>query len=423
MTYIRRIAENYLSNKLAQYDTVLVEGPRGCGKTTISLKLAGSRLQIPSDSISQSADSTIHNPNWFSGRKPRAIIEWQEYSGLSAVLRNASDPDASGAYLLTQSQRRIGKYAKDDVLPHAGRLRLYPLTLWESGESSGAVSLNEMIDRPDYSVCGESVLSRESLCFAICRGGWPKAQEGSMADRLAVAPDLLQTLTQEIGRGRPAKRKHEIASGVVRAHARHLSEHTRIHSMLEEIQTECGYLAYITYKSYLEALKALFVIEDLPAWKPQTHHWTSVSATCVNSFSDPSFAAAALQLTPSDLMQQADVFRNIFKCLCVRELRVYAQLYGGKVYTYHDRFGISIDCIVQLPTGYYLMVQCAATAADIDRGAEMMLYETQHIDKRNALYPGQHCRRPGILMVLTPQGKAYTRPDGVKVVPVSCLKD
>ncbi|MGI6223704.1 MAG: ATP-binding protein [Prevotella sp.] len=428
MNYHSRIADALLKERLSNYRAVLIEGPRGSGKSTTAIQQSNSSINLTDpDKRPEILDyADIKNKQLLKGDTPRSLCEWQLVKDLwKNVKASAKRRTENGNYILTESQdfdATAPKLAHFDTL---GRLKMYPMSLWESHESSGEISLSTLIDQPNFVVDGiKSKAKLADVIYAACRGGWPEAIDAPEGTQLKVARAYLKRVCEEdISMPDNIKRSPSFARIVMRAYANHVSTKAQINDILADVRDMAGYMAYITLKLYKEALCNIYVLQEVPAWNPSVHHWTSIRHHPTRCFCDPSYAVASLGLSPETLRKDPQMLSQIFKNLCFRDLRAYSQHYDGNVQSYADRFGCNIDAVVELPSGYYALIQCATSPEEIEAGARKLNYEKKHIIKRNLRYPDQHFRLPGLLMVLTPTGKAYTRPDGIRVVPLTCLKD
>jgi predicted AAA+ superfamily ATPase len=301
-----------------------------------------------------------------------------------------------------------------------GWLTMRPMTLWESGESSGDVSLAHVFDDAS-TVAGANSMTLEQMAFVTCRGGWPRAvQKKSQRAALAQIHEYFQAIVRsDISRVDMVNRDAERAIRLMRSYARHQGAQTTVAVIKADLAAnEATEMSDNTIESYLNALRKIFVIEDMPAWNPNLRSKTAIRTTDTRYFVDPSVAITALGLAPSDLMNDLNTFGLMFETLCVRDLRVYANAIGGKVYHYRDANGLECDAVVHLPNGSYGLVEIKLGGENlVEEGAKTLKKLVSKLDTTRM-------KAPSFLMVMTAVGtRAYMRTDGVMVVPVGSLKD
>lgn len=360
------------------------------------------------------------------GVTPRLIDEWQIAPKFWDAVRNEVDRrDEEGQFILTGSA--VPADSSDIFHTGTGRfawLKLRTMSLWESGDSTGEVSLGDLFKdgAEKCRVEGINPIDIERLAYLLCRGGWPKAvnKKGERA-ALAQATEYYEAVTRfDISRVDGTRRDCELAARIMRSYARNQGSQATVGTILADIATnESGEVSENTIYSYIKALKRIFVIEDSAAWNPNLRSKTAIRASDTRYFSDPSIATAALGMGPQDLVNDLNTFGLFFETLCVRDLRVYADALGGNVYHYRDKNGLECDAVVHLRNGKYGLVEVKLGGSKlIEEGVKTLETLAKKIDttKMNA---------PSFKMVLTGVGKyAYQRPeDGVYVVPVGCLKD
>ncbi len=422
--YKNRIADQLLSDKLEAMGAVLIGGPKGCGKTTTAEQQAGSVIYMDDpengEQYKQLAQTNIRM--LLTGQTPRLIDEWQDVPKLWDAVRFEVDHRSDGGqFILTGS----AVPANRDEIRHTGTARyawltMRPMSLWESGDSNGGVSLGSLFLSQDAVGCENSV-DMERMAFLLCRGGWPKSiTKKSEKAALAQAIEYYEAVTRaDISRVDDVQRDEERAKRLMRSYSRHQGTQTSISVILDDVRVnESEELSDTTISSYLSALRKIFVIEDMPAWNPNLRSKTAIRTSDTRYFVDPSIACAALGLGPMDLINDLNTFGLFFETMCVRDLRVYADALGGKVYHYRDKNGLECDAVVHLRNGSYGLIEIKLGGDTlIEEGAKNLRTLSEKIDTTKM-------KSPSFLMVLTAVGPyAYRRPDGVYVVPLSCLKD
>lgn len=300
-------------------------------------------------------------------------------------------------------------------------LRMRPMTLWESSDSSGEVSLSELFEDADAAVRGENKLALADLAFLVCRGGWPKAvDKGRSKAALRQAINYYEAIVRtDISRVDDVERDEHRTRRIMRSYARHQGAQATVRTMLADIsENDIIDLSDKTVYSYINALKSIFVIEDMPAWNPNLRSKSAIRSSDTRYYIDPSIACAALGLGPDDLINDLNTFGLLFECLCVRDLRVYSQALDGTVYHFRDKTGLECDAVVHLRNGRYGLIEIKLGGEKlVEEGAANLLELRNKIDTTKM-------KSPSFMMVLTAVGDyAYRRSDGVLVVPVACLKD
>lgn len=435
MKYKKRIADQILADKLESSGAVLIEGPKYCGKTTLAKQQAGSVLSMADpDTLAQNlALARTNISRLLVGKTPRLIDEWQIAPQFWDAIRNEVDNrDDDGQFMLTGSavppkpkKDENGNLIEEEQIHHTGtgrisRLKLRTMTLWESEDSTGMVSLGELFKNSDY-VDGESHIDLERLAYLTCRG-WPKAVlRKSEKAALAQAFDYFDSVVStDIKRVDDVERDEEMAKRIMRSYARNQASQATAGTILADIKNNGDeLLSDSTVYSYIKALKEIFVIEDSVAWNPNLRSKTAIRTSDTRYFTDPSIATAALGLGPNDLINDLNTFGLIFETLAVRDLRVYAESLNGKVYHYRDKNNLECDAVVHLRNGSYGLIEIKIGGSElVNDGAESLKTLSDKIDTTKM-------KKPSFLMVLTGIGEyAYKRPeDGVLVVPIGCLKD
>ena len=423
--YKNRIADQILADKLEAMGAVLIEGPKYCGKTTLATQQAKSILYMadPETKSQNLAMAQTNIKRLLQGETPRLIDEWQLAPQFWDAVRNEVDKrDEDGQFMLTGS----AVPPKQDEIFHSGTgrmswLKLRTMSLWESGDSSGDVSLGALFKNAD-SVDGASKIDIDQLAFLTCRGGWPKATlKKSKKAALLQATEYYEAVYRyDISRVDDVERDPELTKRLMRSYSRNQGSQASAGTILADIRAnESDELSENTIYSYIKALKKIFVIEDSLAWNPNLRSKTAIRTSDTRYFIDPSIATAALGLGPDDLINDLNTFGLLFETLCVRDLRVYADALGGTVYHYRDKSNLECDAVVHLENGSYGLIEIKLGGDTlIKEGAENLQLLANKLDTTKM-------KKPSFLMVLTGVGDyAYKRPeDGVLVVPVGCLKD
>lgn len=421
--YRPRIADRLLERKLRGKGAVLIEGAKWCGKTTTAEQICKSVLYMSEPGkLDQNVQLARINPSLLlRGEKPRLIDEWQVAPLLwDAVRFEADHSDQLGLFVLTGSS--VPPDMSEVIHSGTGRfgwLKMRPMSLWESGESTGEVSLSDIFaGRQD--IAGVSMLSLERVAFAACRGGWPLSVD--MDDEIALdqAFDYVSAVEKrDIQQVDGVERDPSRVRRLLRSYSRHQGAQVSNASIKGDMaENEGETLDAETIASYIRALKRIFVIEDAEAWNPNLRSKTAIRSSDTRYFTDPSIATASLGLGPDDLIADLNTFGLIFETLCMRDLRVYAEAINGKVYHYRDKNGLECDAVIHLRDGRYGLIEIKLGGDNlINHGASTLLSLAEKIDTTKM-------KSPSFMMVLTAAGDyAYRRDDGVLVVPVGCLKD
>ena len=421
--YKARIADEILKRRLLGKGAVLIEGPKWCGKTTTAEQIAGSILYMadPEREKQNLTMAEISPKRLLKGKIPRLIDEWQIAPKLwDAVRFEVDHRDEFGQFILTGS----AVPASYEHIHHTGTGRfswilMRPMSLYESLESTGEVSLRELFESPEQ-IEGENLLDLNRIAFLVCRGGWPRAVdlEGEIA--LEQAFDYYDAVVRsDISRADGIARNPERVKRLMRSYARNQGSQTTNSSMKEDIAAnDAESLDTDTVYSYINALEKIFVIEEMEAWNPNLRSKTAIRTSNTRYFIDPSIAAAALGLGPQDLIEDLNTFGLLFETMCIRDLRVFADALSGSVYHYRDKTGLECDAVVHLRNGSYGLIEVKLGGDKlIGEGAENLKKLRDKIDMTKM-------KEPSFLMVLIGVGDyAYRREDGVYVVPIGCLKD
>ena len=423
--YRSRIMDSLLAKKLQAKGAVLIEGPKWCGKTTTAEEIAVSKIMLAKPDIKDHFKSLleIDSDAALTGDTPMLIDEWQTVPKLWDAVRYTVDHrHAMGQFILTGSAVPNQEAEKEREHSGTGRfawLTMRPMTLFESGESNGTVSLGELFTAPEK-ILQKNGLKLSDIAFLICRGGWPIAIGLPEEAALEQAFDYYDAVTKEdVTNVDGIKRSSERVQRLMRAYARHQGTQAPIATLKEDLKNnDTTTLDEDTISSYLDALRKIFVVEDMPAWNPNLRSKTAIRTTDTRYFVDPSIATAALGLGPTDLMNDLNSMGFFFEAMCVRDLRVFAEALNGKVYHYRDKSGLECDAVVHLRNGQYGLIEIKLGGDSLIKdGATTLNALEEQIDTTRM-------KSPAFKMILTATGEyAYRRTeDGIYVVPIGCLK-
>ena len=421
--YKARIVDTQLQRRLEGIGAVLIEGPKLCGKTTTAEQIAESVLYmaLPEDRAENIRMAQIAPGILLQGETPRLLDEWQIAPNLWDSVRFEVDHRSrTGQFVLTGS----AVPANRDEIFHTGTgriswLRMRPMTIFESGESNGNISLRELFGGA-AGLAGANSLEIEDIAFLTCRGGWPTASNQTGEIALDRAFDYYDAVVNEdISRVDGVKRSPERAKLLMRSYARNQGSQTSIEAIRQDmLANDTNSLDAKTVQSYIDALKKIFVIEDMPAWNPNLRSKTAIRTTDTRYFIDPSIGTAALGIGPADLINDLETFGLMFETMCIRDLRVYADALDGKVYHYRDKNGLECDAVIHLRNGSYGLIEIKLG------GEDAVEYGASTLKKLSSIIDTDKMKGPSFSAVLTGVGRyAYQREDGVYVIPIGCLKD
>lgn len=422
-SYKPRIADSLLERKLRGKGAVVVEGPKWCGKTTTAEQLAKSVLYMskPEDLKSNLLMADIDPAGLLEGETPRLLDEWQIAPSLWDAIRFEIDHRGGvGHFILTGS----AVPPRTSEMIHSGtgrfsRMKMRPMSLYESMESSGKISLGDLFSQPKK-IFANNDLGIAELAFLICRGGWPSSIDMEQDVALDQTFDYLDAVVNvDISRVDDVRRDSERAKRLMKSYSRHQGTQTTYTVIRDDIAAnDSDFLTEDTVYSYTNALRKIFVIEDMPAWNPNLRSKTAIRTSDTRYFVDPSIAAASLGVGPKDLLGDLNTMGLLFETLCVRDLRVYADSLFGNVYHYRDKSGLECDAVVHLRDGSYGLIE-------IKLGGDRLIEEgSRNLKALSEKLDTAKMKEPSFLMVLTGTGKyAYRRDDGIYVVPIGCLRN
>ena len=419
LEYLPRISDRQLKRKLHTSGAVLITGCKWCGKTMSAEQFAQSvvYMQDPDKSSSYLAMADTKPSLLLSGGEPRLIDEWQMAPVLWDAVRHEVDRRRKqGQFILTGSAVPI-----DNVISHTGtgrisRMKMRTMSLFESKESNGSISLKALFDGTQQEGVA-SPLSIEEISYLICRGGWPMSLSLPREYALDVARDYVDAIIEEdVSRVDGIERNPQRVLTLLRSISRNICTMATNTTILDDFKGSETSISMTTLDSYLNALRRIFVIEDIPAWSPSMRSKTALRTSSKRNFVDPSIAAASLRMNPERLLSDFNTFGFMFESLCDRDMRVYAQANDGDIYHYRDKNELEADIIVALKDGRWAPVE-------VKLGNKQIEEATAHLIKLSEKIDSEKMGRPSFMMVLTAGEYAYRRKDGVWVVPLGCLKD
>ena len=426
MEYKKRIIDTELDLKLEAFGATLIVGPKGCGKTTSAKQKAKSYVEFQDEeqrenllAVADTAPSKL-----LIGDKPRLFDEWQDAPKLwGAIRKSVDDLGENGLYILT------GSSSKEVTTPHTGTLRIsklkmYPMSLYESEESNGSVSLSRLFDHPENFDGCISDLSIDELIFAICRGGWPHSLSNK-TDRakLEVAKDLYrQTYSTDISNIDNTKRNPRWAQEILRSYSRNICTLAESNTIFGDVKSNFD-ISQNTFYDYVQALEKLYIVEDIDAWCPAIRSKTAIRSSKKRNLIDPSIAVAAMGLSPQYFNTDFKTLGFLFESLCVRDLKIYSSAFDGDMCYYRDRYGLEADGVLHLNDGRYALIEFKLGAKQIEEGAKHLLEIERLIDQYNQKEKQCPLRLPDLKIVITGTEYGYRRPDGVFIIPIGCLKD
>lgn len=426
MSYKKRIVDDQLDLKLESFGATLIIGPKGCGKTTSAKQKAKSFIEFQDEeqrdnllAVANTAPSKL-----LIGDKPRLFDEWQDAPKLWGTIRKSIDDSGqNGLYILT------GSSSRDIKKPHTGTLRIsqlkmYPMSLYESEESNGSVSLIELFNHPESFDGCISNLSIDDIIFAICRGGWPQSLSNpTYRSKLEVAKDLYrQTYTVDISNIDNKKRNPQWAQAILRSYSRNICTLAETKTLHGDVKANYD-ISLPTFNDYVEALEKLYIIEDIDAWCPAIRSKSAIRSSNKRNLIDPSIAVAAMGLSPEYFNTDFKTLGFLFESLCLRDLKIYSSAFDGYMNYYHDRYGLEADGVLHLNDGRYALIEFKLGESEIDKGAEHLIQIENLVKEYNQKEKQCPMRLPDLKLIITGTQYGYKRDDGVFVIPIGCLKD
>ena len=419
--YLGRLIDSVIEDALKEAGCVVIEGPKWCGKSTSARRFAKTVIELQRPTVfreykiyADSGDGAL-----LKGEPPVMFDEWQKIPDLWDYIRAEVDTrGGKGHFIITGSAKPPDDSGRHSGIGRMKRVVMRPMSLYESHDSDGEVSVNALFKKNDANVGGRSKHNLSDIARILCRGGWPEAvteSDEKLSLKLAVnyVNELVSTDIVSVD---GIKRNPSRARSMLRAYARIISSSAPLSNIVKDIELKEMVSDPRTLDSYINAFKKLYVIEDIEAWSPKLRSKATIRSSDTRQFVDPSIAAAALGASPQDLMNDLNTFGLLFESLALRDLRIYAERNEGTVYNYHDSLGLEADAIIHLNNGKWGAAEVKLGGEDaVDKAAKNLLKLRDKVDESESA--------PAFLLVITATGFAHRRPDGVLVVPIGCLKD
>ena len=426
MEYRRRILDDILDLHMETFGATQIKGPKGCGKTTTARQKCRTVVEFQNEDVRKSLLLTADTaPSLLlKGEKPILFDEWQDAPKIwGAIRKDVDDSGETGQYLLTgSSSRRV-------ITPHTGTLRIStlimrPMSLFESGESNGTVSLKRLFDAPEEFEGCVSDLSVEHLIFALCRGGWPATlSKKTERSQLLIAREVFnKTCDEDISNMEGEKKDSKLTRAILHSYARNICTLADTKSILDDVSANFDVSERTVY-SYIASLSNLFILDDIEAWCPAIRSKSSIRSRSKRNFIDPSIAVAAHGLRPEHFYSDFQSLGFLFESLCIRDLKVYSSEFNGYISYYHDRYGLEADAVLHLSDSRYALIEFKLGEKEIEKGAANLCKIERLIDEHNEGRESGKIRKPDLKLVITAGKTGYRRPDGVFVIPIGCLRD
>ena len=418
LNYISRISDTLLKKLLESTGAILIEGAKWCGKTQSSLQAANSvvYMQDPDEGPGYLAMADTKPSLVLEGDPPLLLDEWQVAPVLWDAVRFAVDKRGlMGQFILTGSAT-----PSDNLTAHSGtgriaRMLMRPMSLYESNESNGKLSLRDLFDG-ETDIGAKSTLTIEHIAHAICRGGWPAAVLSRKQSPQLAINYVDAVINLDMQRVDGVEKDPEKVRVLLQSLARNISTMATARTIMDDMQVNESSITDKTLGSYLNALRRIFVVEDVPAWQPSLRSKTAIRTSNKRQFVDPSIATAVMRTNAKGILQDFETFGFLFESLCTRDLRVYAQAADGVVFHYRDKSELESDLVIKLHDGRWAAIEVKLGMKQIEKAAANLIKLSQKIDT-------EKMNHPTFLMVLTGGQVAYKRSDGVLVVPIGCLRD
>ncbi len=425
MEYRKRIIDNQFNIRMEALGGVLIVGPKGCGKTTTGKQKAKTVIEFQDEDKRENLllIANTHPSELLKGTKPILFDEWQDAPKIWGVIRkDIDDNDLFGAYILT------GSSSQKVETPHTGTLRIstlkmYPMSLYESGDSNGSVSLNALFKGQQFESC-KSDLTIDDIKNVICKGGWPRVLKVKNEQaKYQIAKEVYnQTCNIDISNIDGAKKNPLLAKAILKSYARNICTMADTKTIYDDVASNYD-ISNQTFYNYTKALEDLYIIEDVDAWCPAIRSKSAIRASKKKNLVDPSIACAALEISPDYFDGDYKTLGFFFESLVIRDLKIYSSEHNGTVSYYHDRYGLEADAVLHLENGKYALIEIKLGQSEVDKGAEHLCEIEKLIKEHNENEKQVPLRLPDLKIVITGTEYGYKRDDGVYVVPIGCLKD
>ncbi|MBR2762541.1 MAG: ATP-binding protein [Solobacterium sp.] len=426
MEYKKRIVDAQFALRMEALGAVQIKGPKGCGKTTTAKQKARSVIEFQDEDNRENLLMIANTKpsDLLKGEKPILFDEWQDAPKIwGAIRKDVDDSGLSGQYILT------GSSSKEVETLHTGTLRIstlkmYPMSLYESGDSNGTISLMDLFAHPEEIETCKSDLTIDNIKFVICRGGWPRTVSlQSDKAKLQIAKELFNQICDiDISNVDNTKRNPQWARTILRSYARNICTTADTKTVYGDAAATTG-MSQPTFQDYISSLNKLYIIEDVEAWCPSIRSKTSIRSSKKKNLIDPSIAAAALGISPQYFDLDYKTLGFLFESLVIRDLKVYSSEHGGNISYYRDRYGLEADAVLHLEDGRYALIGIKLGQHEVDEGAKHLLEIERLITEHNKKERQVPIRLPDLKIVITGTQYGYQREDSVYVIPLGCLKD
>ena len=422
MKYIKRIIDNEIKEKLSIMGAIVIKGPKWCGKTTSAKQIAKSVLEMQNPDLQENyIELADTKPSLLlEGEKPRLIDEWQLAPKLwNAVRYSVDEIGLPNQYILTGSSTPVEDSSLHSGVGRFAFVTMKPMTLFESGDSNGNISLSDILNGNREIDGIKTDLGYEEIAYVLCRGGWPASINLDKNKSLEISKNHIDVLCEsDISRVDGVHRNPNLARAILKSYARQVSTIDSNQSLIDDVKANYADVSDRTILEYLSVLKRLYIIEDIEAWNPNIRSKTAIRTAPKKSMIDPSLAVAALGVSPKEIMLDIRTYGLLFENLVNRDLSVYVSSLGGILKHYRDRYNLECDNVIHFNDGRYALIETKLGGTRI-KEAEEHLIALRELIRKNQPKIG----KPEFLMVITGTNMAYTTESGVMVVPIGCLKN